>query len=298
MTFGDEKFSRFIAPDCDRLTFIVDYLEKNGVKSVVMPIEGRNHIYVVFSKSAYNPMFNIKTVVAHYDRFEGSPGANDNSSSVYFLMKWACELNRCDFQHNIRLIFTDGEELGSGTNGSSIGEQGAFGLASVFKRLGLTNDDVFVFDCTGRGSVPVLQRTLLPSKTPKKFLSRFEKLFARTQNLLQMAGGGTWVTLPVSYSDNAGFLVNGIAAVAITMLPKEEASKYMYDLLQVPGLESFVTNKAVPEEKTREQMEELLPVTWRLLHTSGDNLDSLTEEAGPVMERILNLLAQMKTVCS
>ena len=106
------------------------------------------------------------------------------------------------------------------------------------------------------------------------------------------------MTLPVSYSDNAGFLVNGIAAVAITMLPKEEASKYMYDLLQVPGLESFVTNKAVPEGKTREQMEELLPVTWRLLHTSGDNLDSLTEEAGPVMERILNLLAQMKTVCS
>lgn len=296
MNFNDEEFKKFISPDCNRMTFIVEYLQKRGVKAVVMPIQGRNHIYVVFPSESYSPLYNIKTVIAHYDRFENSPGANDNSSSVYILLNWAVQLYESRMVHNIRLIFTDGEELGSGNNGTTLDFQGAFGLAGVFKRLNIINDDVYVFDCVGRGTVPVLQRTILSKKTPVKMQKRFGTLFARTQSLLQAAGKGTWVTLPVSYSDNAGFLVHGIAAVAITMLPQNEASEYMYALLKDKDLENYVTNKIVPEGRTVEELEKYIPQTWKKLHSGEDNILSLTQESIPVMERILSILADLKTL--
>lgn len=296
MSFCCEDFKQFISPDCDRLSFICEWLENRGVKTVVMPIEGKNHVYVVFPQSCYNGMFKIKTVVAHYDRFEGSPGANDNSSSVWCLMNWAVQLNEADFSHNVRLIFTDGEELGNGGKDFSIGAQGAFALAGVFKRLGITDDDVFVFDCVGRGEIPVLQKSVLPLKTPAKMKKNFNSLYERTQKLLKAGGKNNWVILPVGYSDNAGFLANGICAVAVTFLPREEASKYMYDLALVKGLESYVTNHTVPDGKTMAEMEDLLPLSWRLLHTDGDNLDSLTEESFVIMERILSLISDMKTL--
>ncbi len=296
MNFNDEEFKKFISPDCNRMTFIVEYLQKRGVKAVVMPIQGRNHIYVVFPSESYSPLYNIKTVIAHYDRFENSPGANDNSSSVYILLNWAVQLYESRMVHNIRLIFTDGEELGSGNNGTTLDFQGAFGLAGVFKRLNIINDDVYVFDCVGRGTVPVLQRTILSKKTPVKMQKRFGTLFARTQSLLQAAGKGTWVTLPVSYSDNAGFLVHGIAAVAITMLPQDEASEYMYALLKDKDLENYVTNKTIPEGRTVEELEKYIPQTWKKLHSSEDNILSLTKESIPVMERILSILADLKTL--
>ena len=144
-------FKDFISPDCDRAAFIQNYLRAAGVETRIMPMEGKNHIYVQFPQSQYNPMFRIKTVIAHYDRI--GIGANDNSAAVFYLMEWALRQAqgphgegqgpRVDgqSQHNIRLIFTDGEELGA----QGIKQQGAFPLAQVFRRLGITNDDIFVF---------------------------------------------------------------------------------------------------------------------------------------------------------
>lgn len=298
MSFIGEDFRRFLASG-NRRDFIVEWLSQRGVKAVVMPIDGHQHIYVVFPKESYSPFFKIKTVIAHYDVYPGSPGANDNSSSVFSMMNWAVRLNGSGMCHNVRLVFTDGEEMCGETfqSGSSITGQGAFGLAGVFKRLSITDDDVFVFDCTGRGTVPVLCKTVLPAKVNAKFKKRFSDLQFRMEQVLKTSCQGRFVTLPVSYSDNAGFLANGIAAVAVTMLPVPEADEYMFNLMKFPQLEDFVMNKRLPEKMEKQQLEKLLPETWKKFHTLEDNIHSLEEESFALMARILDGLAVLKAMC-
>ena len=261
------SFKEFIAPDCDRAAFIQNYLKGTGLEAPILQMEGKNHIYVKFSHSQYNPTFRIKTVIAHYDRFPGSPGANDNSAAVFCLLEWAARLSHLapPAFHNIRLIFTDGEELGA----AGVAEQGAFPLAQVFRRLGITNDDIFVFDCMGRGDVPILTQTILPPKAPAKFVKEFSALEQRAAAFLQASANGRWFCLPCNYSDNASFIANGIPAVAITMLPSGEVTA--------------ATQGQIPE-------------TWQLLHTPGDNLASLTPQSFEIFHNILNNLAALKTL--
>ena len=269
------SFKEFIAPDCDRATFIQNYLKSAGLEAPVLQMEGKKHIYVKFPQLQYNPAFRIKTVIAHYDRFPGSPGANDNSAAVFCLMEWAAKLAKSAVVstssttaqfHNIRLIFTDGEELGAA---GGVAEQGAFPLAQVFRRLGITNDDIFVFDCMGRGDVPILTQTILPRKAPVRFVKDFTALEQRAATLLQASANGRWFCLPCNYSDNASFIANGIPAVAITMLPSAEVT-------------------AATRGET--------PLTWQLLHTAGDNLASLTPQSFEIFHNILNNLAALKTL--
>ena len=277
------EFKTFISADCDRASFIQNYLKAAGLEAPVLQMEGKNHIYVKFPQSQYNPMFRIKTVIAHYDRFSGSPGANDNSAAVFCLMNWAISLSKSTVVepvettaglhhvskptpfHNIRLIFTDGEELGA----MGVSQQGAFPLAQVFRRLGITNDDIFVFDCMGRGDVPVLTQTILPRKASSKFIKDFKALEQRAASLLQTSANGRWFSLSCNYSDNASFIANGIPAVAITMLPSSEVTA---------------------------ATQGVLPQTWQLLHTAGDNLESLTPQSFEIFYNILNNLAAMKTL--
>lgn len=258
-----ETFIDFISPDCKRKEFIQKYLEESGVESAVISLEGKNHIYVKFPQDQYNSMFRIKTVIAHYDRI--GIGANDNSAAVFCLMEWAVKLSKEKRFHNIRLIFTDGEELGE----NGIEEQGAFPLAQVFKRLGILNDDIFVFDCMGRGDVPVLTQTILPPKAPKKFINSFNSLEQRAQNLLYSSSGGKWFCLPCNYSDNASFIANAIPAVAITLLPSLEIN---------------------------EVLQGNQPETWRLLHTEKDDIFSLTPSSFELFHKILLKLAEMNTM--
>lgn len=282
------EYIEFLAQDCDRTSFIVNYLEKRGVKSTVINIDERRHIYVNFPKEQYSGYFRIKTLIAHYDRVKESPGANDNSFAVFSMMNWAAALNEKNIQHNIRLIFTDGEEM------DELEGQGAFALAGTFRRLGITNDDVYVFDCMGRGTIPVLQKPPLLDKAKPAFRKKFNELFNRTQAVLKTATGGSWVTLPVSWSDNAGFIASGIPAVLVTMLPSNEASAYMMALTKNPGLEDFVVNHKAATTDERIRLSTMLPETWKFLHSKKDSAESITVESSYVFERILNVLALSK----
>ncbi|MCI5523491.1 MAG: M28 family peptidase [Spirochaetia bacterium] len=285
-----KNFQEYISPGCNRMEFICSYLRKNGISPKIVQIDGKNHILVQYSSRFYNPQFKIKTVIAHYDRVENSPGANDNSAADFQIMNWAVLLKTFPYFHNVRIFFTDGEELGKNTG---ISGQGAFGLASTFRRLGITNDDVYVFDACGRGTVPVLSRTILPKNAPAKFKKNFNGLFSRTENLLRSACGKNWITLPVPYSDNASFIACAIPAVAITMLPANEASEYAMNLSKNPMLENKVLNRtnSISEDSCRQS----LPLTWQLFHTPEDNISSLTAESFSVMAGILNALAVMES---
>lgn len=293
-----ERFSEYISSDCNRCSFITSYLAAHGVDSAVLPVEGKNHVYVKFPSLQYNPQFRIKTVIAHYDRAPGSPGANDNSAADFCLMDWAVRLrHRPDF-HNVRMLFTDGEELGA----NGISEQGAFSLAAVFRRLGIVNDDVYVFDCTGRGTVPVLAKNAVQVSMPYSFRRNLADLEERAENLLRTSGAGRWLTLPLPYSDNAGFIACGIPAVVITMLPEMDADRYLASLMRCKQLEDFVTNHELPGKNKAEaaanlvKYQSLMPDTWKLFHTPDDSEQNLTPESFGVTAEILDVLADMKTL--
>ena len=267
-----KAFIDFISPTCDRARFIQEYLKAGGLDSSIISLEGKNHIYVKFPRRQYNPMFRIKTVIAHYDRI--GIGANDNSVAVFCLMEWARRLvvpetvegPHTPTPHNIRLIFTDGEELGQK---GGIAQQGAFPLAKTFRKLGITNDDIYVFDCMGRGDVPILAQAKIPPNVSTKFLTQYSQLEERTKKILQTVSKGKWFMLPVNYSDNASFIANGLPAVAITMLPSQEV---------------------------QQTLNNQLPPTWQYLHTPQDNLASLTPESFQIFHTILNNLANQRTL--
>ena len=262
-----DDFKEFIKPDADRKAFIQNYLNGIGLDCPVIQIDGKNHLYVSFPKNQYNSIFRVKTIIAHYDRVKDSPGANDNSSSVYAFLGFAKRLTERQGCHNIRMIFSDGEE--NGENG--VASQGAFGLAKLFKRLGITKDDVYAFDCMGRGNIPILTESVIPKKAPGNFVKDFLELENRAEKIIKSASNNRWLKLPCNYSDNAGFIANGIPAVAFTMLPSEEA-------------DAFLRFGKKPD-------------TWRRLHTMEDNFESLDENAFEITGRILDSLADLRTLC-
>lgn len=298
--FNVERFKEYISPQCDRLSFLRGYLAENGVQTSVVSLSGKNHIYVNFPSSSYDPTFKIKTVISHYDRVSGSPGANDNSFANFALADFAASLSKkTRFAHNIRIFFTDGEELGE----EGVSSQGAFALAELFRKLGIKNDDVYVFDSCGRGNVAVLARAGLDAKSSSKFKKSFMDLYQRTAAILKLSSPGAWITLPVPYSDNAGFLACGIPAVAITFLPADEVELYLKNLMSDKNLEKAVMNCKIGSDFQskadmsiqRFKYQEKMPMTWRMFHTEFDNLLSLTaEESYNLLQKIFTNLKNQK----
>ena len=236
MSYLPEEFFQFIAPECNRGEFLQQWLSKCDIPFSVISIDGKNHIYIKFTSNAYNPMFRMKTVLVHYDIAENTPGANDNSAAVYQVMLWISQLMLESKAHNVRVFFTDGEEMcgrpedGTNSINENVNTQGAFGIAQLFKKLGITNDDVFVLDGCGRGDILCISTAGKDSRASIQFQKKFASLYEKTCVMARTASPEKWVTIPVPYSDNAGFLACGIPAVALTVLPKEEVTVYMRQL--------------------------------------------------------------------
>lgn len=265
--FIEKEFIDFIEHPQTRKEFIQKMLNDNGLDAPILQMDGKNHIYVKFPKSQYSKNKNIKTIIAHYDIVPTSPGANDNSFAVYCILKWAIwlfnEYEKLHAQHNVRIIFTDGEECGD----KGVMSQGAFELAKVFKKLMILNDDIFVFDCMGRGDVPCICNSKLPSSASVIFKRRLMALEQKACTIISKITKEKCYKINSNYSDNASFLVNGIPAVCITMLPFNELQKYL--LL-----------KKIPD-------------TWKMLHTEKDNVSNLTTNSFPkcfqLLTEILNV---------
>jgi len=322
MSFLPQEFRDFISPECNRRRFLRVWLRESGINFYPIKTSSCVHLCVNFPSASYNPMFKIKTVLVHYDRAVGkdgafiTPGANDNSAAVYQVLCFVRRLNDGSLKlpggiHNMRIIFTDGEELG-GLSSSASDVQGAFALALLFKKLHITNDEVYVLDGCGRGEVLTVSAAGKDSPAPPAFAKRFDALFEHAYALAKEAAWGNQISVPVPYSDNAGFLACGIPAVAVTMLPSDEASSYMRELQKDKTLARAVMNRMVavhgagilhgqsaltrlckegidPAEMLI--LSEKLPRTWRMMHTQFDDEASLTPQSFRIMERFLDLLA-------
>jgi len=279
-------FISFIHPKTNRLLFIRNWLSDHGIENSIIPLQDKNHIFIRFPQNQYDATFRIKTVIAHYDRVPDTEGANDNSFAVFTLLHWAEKLLKYPKAHNIRLILTDGEEAENGLN-----DQGAFHLAGLLQKLGIAQDDVFVFDCMGRGNVPVLCETKLPFEASPVFKNNMKKLEEKAYRLLEQASSNR-LKLPFSYSDNAGFIARGIPAVTVTMLPSGEAENYMTLLMKTKVKKVEDLN----QPQFRKLYESLYPETWLLINSQKDQKETLTEESQGIFEKILKNLAGLRTL--
>lgn len=259
--FVESEFLSFLENANGRKEFIQKMLNDNGLDAPILQMKDKNHIYVNFPKEEYSKNKTIKTIIAHYDIVSGSPGANDNSFAVYCILKWAIWLHKnyqsSQAQHNVRVIFTDGEECGE----KGVASQGAFELAKVFRKLNIVNDDIFVFDCMGRGEVPCVCNANLPKSVPIVLKRRLNNLEQKASSLISKITKEKCYKINSNYSDNASFLVNGIPAVCITMLPYSELCEYLN------------LNK--------------IPLTWKLLHSKSDNFDNISINSSQIFFKLL-----------
>jgi hypothetical protein len=284
-------FASFLRPGIDRCAFIEDWLRARDVPHSTIELAGKRHIVVRPPADACDPRFRMKTLVAHYDRAADTPGANDNSAACFQLMLFAERLAaRRQAAHNVRIIFTDGEEA-AGTKG--IAGQGAFALGEGLRKLKMTGDDVFVLDACGRGDTLVLSTAGMEPRGERKLAERISGLHERAITLVREAAGERWARLPTPYSDNAGFLAAGIASQVITVLPASEAEALLRATAGANDefLRAIAANTALPASSPYRAA---IPDTWKLMHSASDSAATLTASAFTLMGKFLEAAAKYR----
>lgn len=297
-------FEAFTAPQADRLGFLEAMLRSRGIPFAAVTLAGRQHIIVRFAGAAYNPLFRMKTVVAHYDRsgsgpgLPPSPGANDNSAACFQLAALAERLlNKKD--HNVMVVFSAGEEEGR----KGVRFQGAYALAAGLKKLKgsrMAESDIFVFDGCGRGDTLILSSSWTgaarggKAASRRPILARQQELCARAAALARKCCPESWLELPTPCSDNAGFAAAGIPSQLVTVLPREEAEALMRAEAQF-GRDGLLRELASFKKAEGKASAAAIPQTWKDMHTERDTASSLTPEAFALMEKFLDALAADKT---
>jgi hypothetical protein len=272
----------FIMPKADRYLILKDILEELGFDWLAINLEGNRHFFVL--PPGQNPLrmekpatFIPRTVLtAHYDRVEGSPGANDNSAAVFELLDTALKLRKKNLQDYL-IIFTDKEEL---MQGEGIRHQGSFALGRFLRRLGMGDLQVFIFDACGTGDSLIIStmadHLLKDDKRPgteavRQLVRHLRRRALETTRILNME---KVLLIPTPFSDDAGFLRAGIIAQTITMLPSVEAAPFASLIRKRPGFSGALISR----ERQKGQDTRLIPETWRNLNGPADSHLRLTPE--------------------
>jgi len=280
-----DRYFDFIAPAADRYAVLLECIETLRLQSAVIPVAGNRHIFIfppgqktpraaggIFPFSGMNPVL----LSAHYDRVDGSPGANDNSAAVFHLLSAAVTLSRRGIDRWI-IVFTDKEELKAG---ESFEAQGSFSLAEKLKSWGLERVRIYNFDACGCGCAFIFSATtdiiLKDNKRPnilnvRKAIRRLRDHALETARLLRL---DKVLLAPTPFSDDIGFLRAGLAAQTVTTLPLEEAEQYEALLRSRPDFADILISGGTKESAERS----LLPETWRSLNNSGDIPSRLTPQ--------------------
>jgi hypothetical protein len=276
------RFRDFIAPNADRFGLLGAFLERAGLPCKTAAIGGNRHIFVAPPPPEESFLRRRPTIlVAHYDRAEGSPGANDNSAAVFLLIETALILWK-EGTKNWVIIFTDREEL---KPGESLQNQGSYGLALGLKGTGMENALIFCFDACGAGDTLIISSTadLLSRRNGEGSLMKpliqelREKALAAARNLRM----GKVLLLPTPFSDDAGFLAASVAAQTITMLPSGEVRDLVSVLRKNPQFAAALVNREIRDSQNRR----LIPETWRCCNSPSDSHLRLTPQHYRVVVR-------------
>lgn len=298
-----QALAEFTAPGVDRLSWLKEKLDSGGVPCTVLDMAGSRNLLVRYGRHAYSGR-RQKCLAAHYDRHPGSPGANDNSAACLQLLELALSLNHGGAKHDCIIVFTDNEELAAG---KGMLAQGAFALAEGFRRLGVDKPWVFCFDCTGRGdriilstaselafSAPVSARSQLGPGPGAPALERLKPVREWTASWLGKLFPASFESLPTPHSDGLGFLMGGLPAVTLTLLPAIEAQAFRAALSEHPALADILLRKEYRSPAGNRLLDAALPDSWKRLHSKRDDIASLDAGAFTSMRSLLQSLAMAR----
>ena len=267
----------FISPEADRSTILKEILKEAGLEYKITEIAGCRHFIVTPPHEQLKSIGrNPPTIlVAHYDRAEGSPGANDNSSGVFILIETAMKLIK-KHKTGWLVIFTDREEL---KPGEKIQSQGAYALAEGLKNLKMEKTKIFSFDSCGTGDTLVISTTLeslLKNEAgADKFRDSILELRKFTLDTARSLNMAKVLLAPVPFSDDAGFFRAGLIAQTVTVLPSKECIQLVSDLRKNPEFAEFLVSA---EMRQANRSLSSIPETWRALNSPVDNHTRLTPE--------------------
>ena len=275
------RFREFIAPKADRFTVLRKIINEAELEFSINNIAGNRHFFIMPpQKEEYNKR-RLTILVAHYDRFPGSPGANDNSAAVLILIETALKLIK-DKISNWLIIFTDKEEL-SGEEG--IQNQGAYSLAAEMRKVKMENSRFFIFDACGIGDTMLISTTadyLLKNEAGgEKLRASIKELREQALETAQNLRMIKVLLAPTLFSDDLGFLRAGVATQTITMLPSEECGSFISILRKDPAFANVLVNKGLRNSKNERQ----IPETWRNFNSPRDNYLKLTPEHFSIVQR-------------
>lgn len=253
-------FAAFCHPEADRLKVLAQVLHGAALSFELIKVGRFRHVQVRGARPPV-PLPGEKVVLAHYDRVVGSPGANDNGASVLALVDY---LRRPRTGEALRVIFTDGEELGPG---GSAADQGSYALARHWGPIaGLFP---VVLDMVGIGDTMVLGhlgedliRRTRPGVDPTALDDYARTRLTARRWLATCAAGSLEVNTP--FSDDLGLFLAGVPAVQISLLPRKEAQAY--------------------------RKEGLFPPSWRSMHTDADAPATLWPESRALVAELLQRL--------
>ena len=268
-----QHFREFISPTADRFTVLKAILDETGLAYTVLPLAGNRH-FIVAPPPPQEEYLRRPPVAltAHYDRADGSPGANDNSAGVFLLIETALKL-KANGVKNWLMFFTDKEEL---KTGESIQAQGSYSLAVNLKSTILENAKIFCFDACGAGDTLIISTTvdnLLERETGgdrlQESLAELRSLSLETARNLGMK---KVLLAPTPFSDDVGFFRAGLAAQTITMLPSQECIDFISEVRR----NKKFANALINAELRNSSRTQFIPETWRSLNTARDSHLRLT----------------------
>jgi hypothetical protein len=318
-----EEFLRFLAPEADRLGELRALLSRRGLSYRLLAIGERRHVLVRLGRGS--PRFIVS---AHYDRVPGSPGFLDNSAACLELADFgervvaklgvarsqaatglvangvaerssAPELRSPErSSEGLFLLFTDGEEA-PGTGGPL--DQGSYAL-SLALRAALGSEAIaalvgfLVVDVTGRGGrllfsrapAALLERHGLAGTALAQGLASLERLCL---GAARRAGLAEPLRLPLPWSDDLGFLLGGLPALSVSLLPDEEAQAYAGLCAAgdraVGGRGSL---RGQPGAPGHEEAGSAWPASWDFLHSVNDGPKLASEASFALMASFLDSL--------
>ncbi|MDR0322967.1 MAG: M28 family peptidase [Treponema sp.] len=292
-----DRFNYFIAPKVNRFKALIQIIELMGFNSLVMDFDKNKHFFIfppgkklprpvgsALPKMGESPYI----LVAHYDRVDGSPGANDNSIAVFHLLRAAVLLTRKNLE-NWMIIFTDKEEL---TAGESLIFQGSYKLAQKLKAWGFEKAKIFNFDACGTGDTLVFSNTadaiLKSGDSPnvlkiKTGIQQLRYHALETASLIQFE---KFLIAPAPVCDDMGFLRAGLAAQTVTMLPSEEADQFEEVLRKYPEFTDSLLSGGIKNSSSRR----FFPATWKNLNGPADTPSRLTPQH---FEKTVNFIVEL-----
>jgi len=268
-----QRFRDFISPQAMRFDLLKELLTEAALDYSILELAGGRH-FIIAPASPEESYLRSRPVIllAHYDRAEGSPGANDNSAGVFLLLETAVKLNKKNTK-NWLIILTDNEEI---KTGDSIQNQGAFALAARLKSLKVENPQVYSFDACGTGDTLIISTTaeylLKKEGGSEKFRDSFLELRTNALTAARNLGMSKVLLSPTPFSDDAGFFRAGLAAQTITMLPQAESMTLVSELRRNPEFAEALINA----ESRDAGPVKAIPETWRCLNGPGDSYLRLT----------------------